>query len=262
MIVQPYWIDAHCHLAAPGISANLTPEISGAAEQGVELFMSSALSEEEYQWHLDLPHKYPDLSGSIFFCAGIHPYYSASSDKNFDLLSELANTGKIVAVGEIGLDGRADNEDWQIKILRLQLELARSYEMPVVFHVVQRYYQLYKILKDDFPKVRGYLHGFNGSRDIAEKFSIFELAFSLNARLPAPDTLQFIFQRGFFLLETDAPYVRPPVEKSECNHLSNLTWTASHLSQLCSIEKNLLKQLQHSNFKLLFPDIEKSNEYR
>ena len=69
----------------------------------------------------------------------------------------------------IWLDNRNDNFEWQKKILLMQLDLAKNYDLPVVFHTVKQYYELDKILKNNFPKVQGFLHAFNASQEIFDE---------------------------------------------------------------------------------------------
>lgn len=47
------------------------------------------------------------------------------------------STDRIVAIGEIGLDYFYDNSprEMQIDLLHAQIELAQSYNLPVIFHV-------------------------------------------------------------------------------------------------------------------------------
>jgi TatD DNase family protein len=240
------FIDVHCHLADSRIAANLEQELSEAREAGISRFISSALCKEEFEWHQN-----QNIS-QMKWCAGIHPYYEKSSENDFDALIKFCDENKIVAIGEIGLDGRNDNQKWQEQILLKQLDLAQNYGLPVVFHVVRKYYELYKILKTNFPKIRGHLHSFNASREIAEQFSKFDLAFSLGCRPPKKEVLKLIIDRGFFLFETDAPYQKPIDDKNDFNHLKNLMWAVDKVSQITELDKQELEAIQSKSFEQIF----------
>ncbi len=240
------FIDAHCHLADNRIAANLEQELSEAKESGISCFISSALCREEFEWHQN-----QNISQMIWI-AGIHPYYEKSCEDDFDELIKLCDEKRIIAIGEIGLDKRKDNFDWQKKILLMQLDLAKNYDLPVVFHTVRQYYELDKILKNNFQKVRGYLHGFNASMEIAELFSKFDLAFSLGCKPPRNEVLEFIIDRGFFLFETDAPYQKPVDDKNDFNHLKNLVRTVDKVSQIIELDKQELESIQSKSFEQIF----------
>jgi len=247
-------IDAHCHICDEQIRTNLEQEMSDAFEIGATGFISSALSKDEFEWinvsgsHIN--HQY------IRWSAGIHPYYEKSSDKDFDSLVNLCDRNQIIAVGEIGLDGRNHDHSKQKEILLKQLDLAANYNLPVIFHVVHKYYDLLKIIKANFPQIRGYLHGFNNSLEVARQFSGFDLAFSLGCRPPKSQVINFIVKRGFFLFETDAPYQRPKEEKSQLNHLVNLDKVVESTSKNTSISKDELILKQHLSFGQIFSDPE------
>jgi TatD DNase family protein len=235
-------IDYHCHFY--NLQAHdLQGQLQKALNVGIEYFLCSALGKQEYQWYKE------NQFTKMKWYAGIHPFYENSSENDLPLLEELCRSKQIIAIGEIGLDGRNDDSYWQQKILLQQLELARDYDLPVVFHVVKNYYQLYKILKKNFPKVRGFLHGFNSSREVAETFSQLNLAFSINARPPQPDALKFIYQKGRLLLETDAPYQKPYDSKEDFNELANLSKIAEIISQELEISIGKLVKMEYKNLQ-------------
>lgn len=240
------FIDAHCHLADSRIADSLEKEIFEAKEAGISGFISSALCKEEFEWHQN-----QNIS-QMKWTAGIHPYYEKSSDDDFDALIKLCDEKKIVAIGEIGLDGRNDDQKCQKQILLKQLDLTQNYDLPVVFHVVRKYYELYKLLKKNFPKIRGYLHGFNASMEIAELLSKFDLAFSLGCKPPKEDCINYIIKRGFFLFETDAPYQKPVDDKNDFNHLKNLLWAVDKVSQVSGLEIDVLQRMQSKAFESIF----------
>ncbi len=235
-------IDAHCHLNDERIFAEV-PEALGL---GISGFISSALCQEEYDWHIQ--NDIPEMK----WCAGIHPYYEKSKESDLERIIQLCEEKKIICIGEIGLDGRNDNEDWQINVLLQQLDIARNFDLPVVFHTVRKYYELYKILKNNFPKVKGYLHGFNASKDIAENFAKFDLAFSIGCKSPKDDCINYITKRGFFLFETDAPYQKPNDSKDEYNHLKNLLWNVENISAKSGISIAKLTEIQFKSYVSLF----------
>ena len=244
------WIDIHCHLGEERIFNNLEKEISDAREVGVSGFISNALCKEEFK--LIDSDELREFKDSILWTAGIHPYYYQSSADDFEQLITLCDEKQIIAIGEIGLDNRKNNFDWQKKILLMQLDMAKSYELPVVFHCVKQYYELDKILKDNFPKVRGFLHAFNASQEIFEAFTKYDLGFSLGAKPPKDEVIQTIIKRGFYFFETDAPYMRPRELNEDFNHLKNLVWNAEQISKKAEASLEVLKEKQFRNFGEMF----------
>ena len=244
------WLDAHCHLTDERIFANLEKEISASRAVGVSGFISSVLNSEEYEM-MKLP-EFDKFRKFIDWSAGIHPFYENNSEKDFDALVQLCDENRIIAVGEIGLDKRNDNFAWQKKIFKKQLDLAKNYHLPVIFHIVKQHYEVYKIIKKDFPKTFGFVHSFGASKEIFDLFSKFDLGFSLNLKQPKPEVIKLIVKRGFFFLETDAPFQKAKDSREEFNHLKNLPEVAKNISRITGIGENELKKKQFANFQLLF----------
>jgi len=247
------FIDVHCHLGEERLLSNLEEEISNAKEVGISKFVSNALCQEEFE--LMNSKQINEFQDTILWTAGIHPYYDKSSEDDFELLIKHCDAKDIIAIGEIGLDNRRNNFDWQKKILLMQLDLANNYNLPVVFHTVKQYYELDKILKNSFPKIRGFLHAFNASKEIFEKFKKYDLGFSLNAKPPKDELLKAIIKHGFYFFETDAPYMKPKELNEDFNHLKNLVWAVKQVSQKTQISVEILKERQFKNFYEMFGDI-------
>ncbi|MFC1888065.1 TatD family hydrolase [Candidatus Cloacimonadota bacterium] len=244
-------IDAHCHLCDERILPHLDKEVTDAIEAGTTGFLSSALSEEEFEWiNLTRFHTFHEY---FRWSAGVHPYYEKSSEKDLDRLVHFCEKKNIIAIGEIGLDGRKYNEDWQKEILLKQLEIARNYSLPVIFHCVHKFYDLYKLIERNFPTVRGYLHGFNNSLEVAQHFSRFDMAFSLGCKPPLKNVIDFIVKRGFVLFETDAPYQKAKSDTSEINHLNNLAGVLKYIADTSGESEEELFKMQKKSFHRLFP---------
>ncbi|MFO7896084.1 MAG: TatD family hydrolase [Candidatus Cloacimonadales bacterium] len=236
-------VDAHCHLADSRLQAELKSLDQVAGNTG---YISCALNSAELKWHLE------NSDPRIKFVAGIHPLPQTEAAFAIEQVAELCAAQKISGIGEIGLDARAENYQSQKNILLQQLELARDFELPVVLHVVKSYYQLAKLLQNNFPQVQGYLHGFHSSEAVFELFAKYDLAFSLGCRPPAQQVCRRILQRGHFLLETDAPFQKPFEDKQAYNRLSNLTWVVKHLQQNTKFSAAEIKSLQYKSLGKIF----------
>lgn len=244
-------IDAHCHLFNLWQKLEQNPSkldnaIKNAVSAGITKLISSALSPEEYDWHLQL--KYPQ----VLLAAGIHPFYK-KEEQDFDKLEEALKTNKFIALGEVGLDKNSGDLQSQKVLLLKQLDLARSYNLPVVFHCVKYYYELYKLLKQNFPKIRGILHSFSSSEEVVEKFSEFDLAFSISSRLPNPKALIKIIKRGMLLLETDAPFaLSKEITNTDFNEPKHLISNLENIVNICKIDKQTIISAQYYSFNELF----------
>ncbi len=193
-------VDFHCHLFDFGKS--VSQKTNKAKSKGIGKWISTALSPDEFQWH---------LTEDFLFVAGIHPYYLKNSEFNFDsYLEKIYNCSdkKFWGIGEIGLDVRNPNFEFQKKLFTKQLEIAVELKKPIILHSVKSYYEIYKIIKKIPIKTPLIFHGFNGNLEIVSLFEKSRTYFSVNnlilRKKNAPKILENAFCHHKLLFETDA----------------------------------------------------------
>lgn len=213
--MHPVWIDTHCHLDACEFDNDRDAVRQAATLAGVAHCVFPAVERANWDTVRVLAHRYGDS-----YALGIHPLFTGRAhEADIDLLAQAlhAHRGdpRLVAVGEIGLDGfvpglSMERQEW---FYRAQLKLARQFGLPVILHVRRSVDRVLKGLRT-VSVAGGIAHAFNGSLQQAEAFTAlgFKLGFGgavthdralqlrrLAARL-APDAL---------VLETDAPDIQP-----------------------------------------------------
>lgn len=159
-------IDSHCHILS---SEYEKPEdvIKDSKTSGVDKMIINGYDLESSTEAVLLSNEYNYVYASI----GIGPEnIDDVSDKDFIKLEELINKGKVVAIGEIGLDyyWTKDNKEKQIYVFENMLALAKKYNLPVIVHCRQAIKDTYELLKKY--KVTGILHCFSGSAESAKEF--------------------------------------------------------------------------------------------
>lgn len=209
------WIDTHCHLDAPEFAPDRDAVRGEAARAGVAHCVLPAVELSNLRAVRALAHRHGDS-----YALGIHPLYvDRAGDGDVQALAqaleECLDDPRLVAVGEIGLDGFVPGLDAarQERFYRAQLQLARRFGLPVILHVRRSADRLLKALRE-LPVRGGIAHAFNGSRQQAQAFLdmgfrlgfggavTFERALQLR-RLAADLPLDAL------VLETDAPDIPP-----------------------------------------------------
>jgi len=139
------------------------------------------------------------------YTIGIHPY----DVLNHNTLDFNKYDGKILAIGEIGLDFRFHKTiSQQIKIFQKQLEFAKEHSLPVVIHCVKAYPQTLSILRKHGCK-HFMFHGFDSSLNNAQQIINAGGYISFGAKLLTYRLLQKVFQTiidispSHILLESD-----------------------------------------------------------
>jgi len=158
------------------------------------------------------------------YALGIHPLFtpqaSAADLGQLDqALLAQRHDPRLVAVGEIGLDGwvPALNTpaawDTQQQFYRAQLKLAQRHQLPVILHVRRSADPLLKGLRD-IGGMGGIAHAFNGSLQQAHAFIDLGFKLGFGGALTFERALQLrrlarALPLSAIVLETDAPDIPP-----------------------------------------------------
>ena len=215
------WIDSHCHLDAFEFSQDVQQVRSQARHQGVVHCVIPAVDVNNFERVRLLAHE-----GGDSYCLGIHPLYvpQASEDDLHTLQAQLNQHCKdphLVAVGEIGLDYfvpalcQTAMREKQEHFYRMQLRLARQFDLPVVLHVRRSADRVLKHLRSLATKPwNGIAHAFNGSVEQASAFIQLGLKLGFGgaltfARAQQLRRLAATLPLESLVLETDAPDIPP-----------------------------------------------------
>ena len=228
--------------------------IKNAINNNVKLMIASFCEKDDLLLSTEFVDKYKNL-----YCAvGYHPeVVDKIVDKDFEILEDVIKSNKkIVAIGEIGLDYHWDKEhkDEQKEIFRKQLALAEKLNLPVVIHTRDAIEDTYQILKEY--KVKGVMHCFSGSLEMAKKF--IELGFLIGIGGVVTFKNSKLYQvvenidLSKIVLETDSPYMAPEPKRGTTNESANIPLIAEKVACIKSISIEEVMNITTTNACLLF----------
>lgn len=252
--------DTHCHLMSEHyvedevlklLKDAYLAGVGSILNVGFTLKSSQAAVSQVSEFEND--EKIPQLYAAV----GIHPTEVAEFE-NFQKnevmieLKKLIQTGKVLAVGEIGLDyfHKFTSVEKQKKWFIEQLRLAKEHQLPVLLHIRNAFEDALQIIKDE-NITRGVLHCFTGTKEVADKFikQGFYISFAGNVTYKNAVTLQEVAKTipmNRILVETDAPYLTPepkrgrnPKQGLTVNNPENIIFTVKKIAEL----KNITKQV-------------------
>ena len=192
-------IDVHAHLFEDAMDPDTQAVMARARAAGVIAAVTAGLDARTNQWVVDRAGEIPGLAPAV----GYHPWFL---DPRPDLaaLEALAADRRVVAIGEIGLDGKIDTApEVQERWLRDQLALARNMNLPVVVHARAAVARVAELLAE-YPEVRGVLHSFPGGPDIARR--LVDAGWCVSFSGSGPRRAGAPPAQGL-LVETDAPAI-------------------------------------------------------
>jgi TatD DNase family protein len=236
-------VDSHCHLQDPQFDDDRDETIQRARDAGISAIVVIGYDLQSSRRAVDLADSHEDIYATV----GIHPHDAKDmSRSDVDAIWRLANSPKVVAIGEIGLDFHRNLSppDTQRKAFLQQLELARALSLPVVIHAREAEEDAFDILAayekqalPDWPKDRplGVMHCFAGDLMLALRY--IEIGFTISI----PGTCTYAnaervnaVARGiplrWMVVESDAPYLSPQSHRRRRNEPAYLVETVGHIA--------------------------------
>lgn len=296
--------DTHCHLDLQRFDEDRAAVIERAEKAGLVRILIPALSVTSSLSAIKLAESYPMLYAAI----GVQPNESPTwSENTIEELRALVRPhplpltisigdsqrerealpsprrggvrgeGKIVAIGEIGLDyyWEAAPHDHQQRVFREQLDLAAELELPVVIHlrekedadhgpcaedtmsILEEWVAGLGADKEALRKNPGVLHSFSGSLEIAQRAIGLNFCIGItgpvtfkNAKRKQEMVAQLPLEH--LLIETDAPYLAPHPHRGKRNEPAFVYEIADKIAQLQSRSQEEVAAITTSNASRLF----------
>lgn len=162
-------IETHAHLYAQEFDKDRAEMIERAEEAGVKKFYMPNIDHDSIEPMMEVEDKFATTNATM----GVHPcHVQKQFEKQLYEVEEWLNKRDFVAVGEIGLDFYWDKSlmKEQKEALRIQIDLAKQHQIPIILHCrdsFQETYEIVKEMKDD--SLKGVFHCFTGNAEDAQK---------------------------------------------------------------------------------------------
>lgn len=255
--------DTHAHYDDSAFDEDRSKILSSLKEQGVEVIVNVGAELAGCQKTIELTEKYPFVYGAL----GIHPDgISVLTEDDITSLRDecirrsIKSGGKIVAVGEIGLDYYYPEPEpvLQKKWFARQLELAHEVNLPVIIHSRDAAQDTYDIMKEhNAEKIGGIVHCYSYSKQMAERFLDMGFYFGVggvitfkNAR-KLVETVEYL-PLDSIVLETDCPYLAPVPKRGTRNDSTNLIFVAEKIAEIKGIPTEEVIRITNINAKKVY----------
>ena len=215
------YFDSHAHLNDRRFDEDREAVLQKMAENQVAGMMNVGCCLQSSGDCIALAESHPGIWASV----GSHPDHADEvCDSILDEYRRMCRHEKVKAIGEIGLDYHYEDipREIQKKAFRMQMELARELDMPVIVHEREAHGDAMDIL-EDYPEVTGVFHCYSGSWEMAKILlkKGWYLGFTgvitfKNARKAVEVVENAPLHR--LLIETDCPYMSPePFRGRRCD---------------------------------------------
>ncbi len=253
--MNPWLLDAHCHLDDAAFDADREPVIERARAAGLKYLVAvgGGRGPDELDASLPLAARFDFIYATV----GIHPHDAARVEpRHWDRLRQAARAPKVVALGEMGLDYHYDHSprEAQKKVFATQLDIAREAAQPLVIHCREAWGDLRQLL-DGWAAtgLGGILHCFTGSLEDARIFLDrgFLISFAGNLTFKKAEDLRRVAQAvpcDRLLSETDSPYLAPEPHRGRRNEPAYVRSVTATLARLHSLHEEAMADKILHNF--------------
>lgn len=246
-------IETHAHLDYPDFAPDFEEVLQRATDAGVTRIITIGTSIESSRRAVELAEKY----ANIYAVVGVHP--TSAEDVAEDVITplrEIAQSPRVVAIGETGLDyhrlpsseaakekhvqvfartlqGETEDEiesglhdgaykSKQASLFEQQLDLAAELGLNVVIHQRDAWDDTLDLMRPYEGKLRGAFHCFGGSAEQANEVIAAGHLVSFTGIVTfkngaAVRDVAAQMRSGDFMVETDCPYLAPvPFRGKRC----------------------------------------------
>ena len=209
-------IDIGANLAHDSFDDDRDAVLERAAAAGVSRIVVTGSSLGSNRGATGLAARHP---GVLYATAGVHPHHAADYDDEADAqIREFARDGRIVAIGECGLDyfRNFSPRDAQLAAFRSQLEIATETGLPVFLHQRDAHDDFVEILEPVLPELsRAVAHCFTGEHESLREYLAMGLYIGVTGwicderRGGHLKEIVSVVPDDRLMIETDSPYLMP-----------------------------------------------------
>ncbi|MDD4995456.1 MAG: TatD family hydrolase [Patescibacteria group bacterium] len=267
--MNPFLIDTHSHLNFSAFKNDAEIIARQCLDQNIWMInVGSQASTSERAVRFA-----EQFSEGVYAAVGLHPshlvdmeveeeeakFAAHAEDFDHDFYKNLAQSPKVVAIGESGLDYHyvPEHEELngvktrQADIFRRHLDLADELNLPIIIHARETYGAVAEIVEEyinqDKLKKRGVLHCFLGTWEEAERFLQFGFLISFTGIVTFAPKQSQIFEHSALaetvknipldrvMVETDAPFLTPEPHRGKRNLPQYVVEVAKKIAEIKGI---------------------------
>lgn len=255
------YVDSHCHLDFPELAKNLPEILDRMAQNQVGHALVVSVNLPNWPGLMELVAPHPQLYASV----GVHPDYEDTPEPSVQQLVDMAQSPKVVAIGETGLDyfRLAEPLEWQRERFRTHIRASRASGLPLIIHTRSSSADTLRIMKEEgADEYGGVMHCFTESWEVAEAAMDMNFYISLSGivTFKKAQDLQELARKlplDRLLIETDSPYLAPVPHRGKLNDPSNVMHVAEKIADLRGISAATVAAHSTDNFFSLFSKIER-----
>ncbi len=245
------YIDSHAHLTANEVFNDLSKVLSRAQKCSVSKIINICTDQQTLDRGIEVSKEY-----NWIYCAGATTPHDVEKEgaSMFPIFKRAAQEGKLIAVGETGLDYFYEHspKKLQQEFLKKYLTMASDLKLPVIIHCREAFNDLKSIICDYYPSNSILLHCFTGTEEEAFlaveegwMISISGIVTFKNSGALRNTVSKIPMDR--LMVETDTPYLAPQSKRGLVNEPSYIGETVKMLSEVKSLSEEDIASITAAN---------------
>lgn len=250
------YVDSHCHLDFPELLAELPQLLDAMRENLVTHALCIGVDLPAWPGVVDLARQHANLYATV----GVHPDYVDTPEPTVTDLVAMAQTPKVMAIGETGLDYyRLEGDlEWQRERFRRHIRAARETGKPLVIHTRAAAADTLAIMREErADQAGGVMHCFTETWEVAQGALDlgFHISFSGIVTFKNAVELKEVARRvplDRMLIETDSPYLAPVPHRGKRNQPAWVRFVGEEIARLRDTSAAAIAAATSANFFRLF----------
>ena len=231
-------IDSHVNLHAPQFAEDQAEVIDRARVAGVALMVTICDKVSVF----DTVHAIAIAHSDIWCSVGTHPHEAKENPSlTAQTLIDLAGRGRVVGIGETGLDYFYDYSprDIQQSVFRVHIDAARETGLPLIVHTRDADEDMIAILEEEHAKgpFKILLHCYTSGAELARRAAALGAWFSVSgiATFKAAADVRAVIAdmpADRIIVETDCPYLAPVPMRGRRNEPAYVPHVLAKLAEI------------------------------
>lgn len=252
------WVDTHCHIQgldeSEGDAAAIVDRAVGA---GVPQMVCVGTDAASSRRAVELAGERPEVWATV----GLHPHDASRLDEEWDALARLAESPRVVAIGETGFDlhYRHSDEASQSRAFRRQIRLAKAQGLALVVHTRDAWDRTFEVLVDEGVPERTVIHCFTGGPAEAERAVALGayISFSGIVTFSKADDVRaaatvMATHLDRVLVETDSPFLTPVPHRGKVNEPMHVPLVGEAVAAAMELPSETVARATAANAKTVF----------
>lgn len=256
------FVDTHCHLTMLDLTpynGDLDLAPSAARAEGVSKFMAISVDLDDHIALAEIAKRHEDVGYTV----GVHPCEDVDTmaRATTEYLTELAQSEKVWALGETGLDyyHSTDFINEQKDCFARHIQASKNVKKPVVVHTRSAKHDTVDIIRAE-QSTHGILHCFTEDWETTKAVLDcgYYISFSGIVSFKNAQDLRDVAKQvplDRLLIETDSPYLAPVPYRGKTNEPKYVPYVAKALSEVYDKPVEEIARITSQNFENLLKAI-------